>query len=298
MGLLKTFGAAALAGAAALLLGGGAARAEPALWVIEDADSTIYLYGTVHLLRDGMTWKTPKLREAMAASSQTWFEIVEVDAPSEAGSRAGAASLMQTLGVDPARPLSVTLDGPLRRKLDEVAGRYGMTTAQFEPLEPWLVALTFTVVPLQAAGYSQSDGVDPQLKAMALAEGDRIGAFETAEQQLRFFDSLDDDLQRAFLEQTLDDAGRTVSVMDALAAAWVAGDPDRISEILNAEMKVRSPRLYDRLLTRRNAAWADQIAELLAGSGTHFIAVGAGHLAGPDSVQAHLQAKGVTVRRL
>jgi hypothetical protein len=113
------------------------------------------------------------------------------------------------------------------------------------------VALTFTLVPLQAAGYSQVDGVDPQLKAMALAEGDRISAFETTEQQLRFFDSFDEGLQRAFLEQTLDDAERTASVMDTLATAWIAGDPDRISDILNVEMKERSPRLYDRLVTRQ-----------------------------------------------
>lgn len=160
------------------------------------------------------------------------------------------------------------------------------------------VALTFTLVPLQAAGYSQVDGVDPQLKAMALAEGDRISAFETTEQQLRFFDSFDEGLQRAFLEQTLDDAERTASVMDTLATAWIAGDPDRISDILNVEMKERSPRLYDRLVTRRNAAWAAQIRDLLAGSGSHFIAVGAGHLAGPDSVQSHLEAQGIRVRRL
>lgn len=289
--------AAAFAGAAALLLGAGTASAEPALWIVEDEDTTIYLYGTVHLLRDGATWNTLKLREAMAASDQTWFEIVEVDASTQADSRAATASLMQSLGVDPARPLSVTLDEPLRKKLGEVAARYGMSVAQFEPLKPWLVALTFSVVPLQAAGYSQADGVDPQLKAMALAEGDRISAFETAEQQLRFFDALDEGLQRAFLEQTLDDAGRTASVMDALTTAWQAGDPDRISDILNAEMKVRSPRLYDRLVTQRNAAWSVQIRDMLKGSGTHFVAVGAGHLAGPDSVQAHLEAQGIHVRR-
>lgn len=292
---IKKLGVPLLA-AAAVLLGAGSAAAEPAMWIVEDEDSTIYLYGTVHLLREGVTWDTPKLRQAMAGSSQTWFEIAEVDASSNPEAQAQTAVLMQSLGVDPARGLSVTIGESLQRKLDEVAERYGMTAAQFEPLEPWLVALTFSLVPLQAAGYAQDKGVDPQLKAIAVGEGDRIGALETTEQQLRFFDSLEPDLQLAFLEQTLDDAERIVPIMDELATAWAAGQPDRIAEILNAEMKVRSPRLYDRLLTQRNAAWSEQIRTLLAGSGTHFIAVGAGHLAGPDSVQAHLEALGVAVR--
>ena len=62
------------------------------------------------------------------------------------------------------------------------------------------------------------------------------------------------------------------------------------------EMKTDAPAAYDALLVRRNANWAGQIETLLKGSGTAFIVVGAAHLAGADSVQSMLEARGVDVR--
>jgi uncharacterized protein YbaP (TraB family) len=66
-----------------------------------------------------------------------------------------------------------------------------------------------------------------------------------------------------------------------------------MERLLVDEMKGASQAFYDALLTRRNAAWAEEIDDLLDGSGVAFIAVGSGHLVGPDSVQAQLAARGI-----
>lgn len=270
----------------------GAAQAEPALWVVQDEDSTIYLVGTVHLLKPETVWRTPKIEKAIADSKELWLEIVEVDDP------AAMAPLMQKYGLDPAKPLSSKLTPAQNAKLQATAAKYGMSAANLEVFRPWLAALVLTVAPLQAAGYDQNAAVDKLIKAQAVKEGDAVKAFETVEQQVRFFAELPEADQIAFLEQALDDADRGADLLDRLAAAWAAGDVETLGELMNTEMKEASPALYDRLLTQRNIRWADQIQIMLKGSGTHLVAVGGGHLAGPDSVQAQLAKRGVKAERL
>lgn len=275
--------------AAATLMAAAPASAEPALWVVKDKDSTLYLFGTVHLLKSDVVWNAPKVKKAMADSKELYLEITDVDG----GDQAKTQQLVAQIGLDLARPLSSKLTDAQKAKLAKVGAEYGVPVQNLEPLKPWLVGLTFSVLPLQKAGFDPNAGVDRLLKAQAVAEGDTIKAFETTEQQLRFFDSLPEAEQIAFLEQALDDAGEGVATLQKLVDAWSAGDPDAIGHIMNDEMKTRSPALYDMLLTRRNQDWAGQIEKIMAGSGTHFVAVGAGHLAGPDSVQAQLAKRGI-----
>jgi uncharacterized protein YbaP (TraB family) len=287
----RALGAALGLGLAWSVLAPAAAQAEPAMWVVKDADSTIYLFGTVHLLKTDVVWNTPKVRAAMAASQELWLEILDDE------DAAKLAPLVQQLGVDTQRPLSSKLNAAQKAKLAKVAAKYGMTPAQLEPLRPWMVALTFSVLPLQKAGWDPNAGVDKLLRAQAVKEGDRLRAFETAEQQMRFFADLPEARQIEYLELVLDDADQGVALMDRLAKAYAAGDPETIGALLSAEMKADAPQLYEVLLTRRNIAWADQIKTMLAGKGTHFIAVGAGHLAGPDSVQVQLARRGIKAER-
>jgi hypothetical protein len=273
------------------MLAAAPARAEPAMWVVKDADSTIYLFGTVHLLRKDLAWKSPKVDKAMGESRELWLELIEGDDP------AALAPLVQKYALDPARPLSTKLTAAQNAKLAEVAAKYGMQPAQLEPMKPWFAGLMLTLLPLQAAGYDADAGVETVLKATAKAEGDRLKAFETLDEQLGFFDGMPVEAQAAFLESVLDDADEGVAMLDKLAGAWARGDVDALGREMNDEMKAQSPALYDLLLTQRNKRWADKIEALLKGSGVQFIAVGAGHLAGSDSVQVQLKARGIMAVR-
>jgi uncharacterized protein YbaP (TraB family) len=294
--LLATAGRTAVGAALGLglawsVLAPQVAQAEPAMWVVKDKDSTIYLFGTVHLLKKDASWNTPKVQAAMAQSKELWLELIDAE------DTAKLAPVIQQLGVDPKRPLSSKLSAAQNAKLAKVAAEYGVQPAQLEPLKPWLAAVTLSLLPLQKAGWDPNAGVDKLLRAQAVKEGDALKAFETAEQQMRFFADLPEPLQISYLEQVLDDTAQGTALMDRLAAAYLAGDPDTIGRIMTVEMKTEAPELYAALLTRRNVAWAAQIQKMLAGKGTHFVAVGAGHLAGPDSVQVQLAKRGIKARR-
>jgi uncharacterized protein YbaP (TraB family) len=151
--------------------------------------------------------------------------------------------------------------------------------------------------PILKAGYDPKAGVERVLAAQATAEGDKIRGLETAEEQFHFFADLTDEEQIAFLVGTLDDLEKGLDLFDRLAKAWVDGDIDTIGQMSIAEMKAKTPTVYEKLLVRRNIAWAAKIEQILKGSGVQQIAVGAAHLAGPDSVQAQLAKRGIKVEK-
>ncbi|MDZ4361919.1 TraB/GumN family protein [Brevundimonas sp.] len=264
----------------------------PALWVVRDADSTIYLFGTVHVLRPDTAWGSPVVDAAFDASSEIWFEITNPD------DQAAALPLMQQYGFSPNRPLSSILTADDLAKLDVAAQSIGVTAAQMDPLRPWLVALTLSVAPLAKAGYDANSGVELVLRSRAEAAGKPIRGLETMEGQLGVLAGLSEETQIAFLRSTLEDFEQATVELDRLVAAWATGDVEGVESIGVTPMMEASTEVYDALLTKRNADWTGQIQTMLAGSGTVFIAVGAAHLAGDDSVQEMLEDRGVTVERV
>jgi uncharacterized protein len=267
------------------------ARAEPAMWVIRDRDSTIYLIGTVHLLRHETEWDSAKVKKAMTESSELWLEVKDFD------DEASIAPLVAQYGIDLGNPLSSKLNATQKEKLARVAALYGVPLESLEPIKPWMAAMMFTVLPLQKAGYDQNAGIDRFLKARAEKEGAKIRGFETAEEQVRFFAELPEPEQIAFLEETLGDAEKGMAQLETIARAWIEGDNETIGNILVNEFKKETPALYKKLVVQRNIAWSEKIAEILKGSGVQQIAVGAAHLAGPDSLQAQLAKRGIRVER-
>lgn len=263
----------------------------PALWVIHDADSTLYLFGTVHVLRPTTAWGSPKIDAAFDASQNVIFEISNPD------DQAAIQPLMAQYGMSPDRPLSSLLTAAELAELDVAAQSIGATAAQLDPLRPWLVSLSLSVAPLVRAGYDPQSGVELILKRRAEAAGKPVSGFETIDEQVRILATLSEETQLAFLRTTLESFEEATTELDALVAAWASGDVEGIERLGVDEMRSASEEIYQALLVRRNANWADQIQTLLAGSGTTFIAVGSAHLAGDDSVQEILEDRGVTVTR-
>jgi uncharacterized protein len=267
------------------------ARAEPAMWVIRDKDSTIYLIGTLHLLRHDTEWNAAKVKKAVAESSELWLEVADID------NQASVAPLIAQYGIDPEKPLSSKLNTAQKGRLAKLAATYGVPLASLEPMKPWMAALMFAVLPLQQAGYDPDAGIDRLLKAQAEKEGHKIYGFETAEEQVRFLAELPESEQIAFLEETLGDAEKGMAQFEKLAKAWIDGDNETIGNILVNEFKKEAPAVYEKFLVQRNIAWSEKIAEILKGSGVQQIAVGAAHLVGPDSLQVQLAKRGIKVER-
>lgn len=261
----------------------------PALWVIKDADSTLYLFGSVHVLRPTTGWASPRVNAAFDSASDIWFEITNPE------DQAAMMPLIQQYGLSPQTPLSSRLTPEEVAQLDVAAKTIGASAAQLDPLKPWLAALSLSVAPLVKAGYDPQSGVELALKARAQAAGKRLHGFETLEKQVGMLATLPDDVQLEFLRETLKDFDEAVEMLDSMVEAWAKGDVQALDRIVVEEMKTDAPELYKVLLVDRNTDWADQIQTLLQGSGTAFIAVGAAHLTGDDSVQSILQSRGVAV---
>jgi uncharacterized protein YbaP (TraB family) len=266
-------------------------KAEPAMWVIRDKDSTIYLIGTLHLLRHEMEWDAARVKKTVTESTDLWLEVANID------DQASVAPIIAQHGIDREKTLSSKLTAAQKEKLAKVAATYSVPVASLEPMKPWMAAMMFAILPLQKAGYDPTAGVDRLLRAQAEKEGDKIHGFETAEQQVRFFAEMPETEQIAFLEETLEDAAEGLALLEKLARAWMEGDNETLGNVLVNEVKNESPAVYEKLLVKRNIAWSRKIAEILQGSGVQQIAVGAAHLAGPDSVQVQLQKLGIKVER-
>lgn len=288
----KTLGACAAIALA--LFSTAAARAEPAMWVVRDADSTIYLFGTVHMLRPELNWRTPKIEAALKEAGELWLEIPNVEADQASPEMAQA---MMQLGLSPNQPLSSRLTAEEFAKLNDLAKTAGLDPTMVNMFKPWLAAMVLSTAPMQKAGYDPATGVEAVLSKQAKAEGDRLNGFETLRQQLGMFASLSDEAQLEFLRQTIEMGDTVVAEMDGLAAMWLSADLAGLETGAVTEMRETAPHLYEVLLTRRNEDWAVQIERHLKGSGVTFIAVGAAHLLGPDSLQSRLKARGIESAR-
>lgn len=261
----------------------------PALWVVSDADSTLYLFGTVHVLRPTTAWGSARVDAAFDSASEIWLEISNPD------DVAAILPLIQQHGISPDLQLSHLISTGQLTLLDNAARSIGLTAVQMDTMRPWLAALQLSMAPLVKAGYDPQSGVELIFKARAEAAGKPVHGFETIDKQVRILAGLDEADQLAFLTETLGQFDNAGVDLDALVNGWAAGDVDAIIRLGVDEMKAASPAIYEALLIRRNTDWADQIQTLLEGSGTTFIAVGAAHLAGDDSVQQILTRRGVAV---
>jgi uncharacterized protein YbaP (TraB family) len=267
------------------------AAADPALWKVQGPHATVYLFGTVHALKKTTAWRSPKFEAAFAASTTLWEEVANAD------DTAAAAPLVMQYGLDAAHPLSSTLDDAGKAKLSAFEAAYGLPAAQIESFRPWLAAVTFSTLPVIKAGYDPKSGVDLVLKSEAVAHGKPVNGFETLEQQIHFFADLPQQLQVDYMLFAIDSAGSAPAQLGEAVDAWAAGDTAKTEALLDRSLFDRYPQLYDLLLVQRNRVIAAKIEELLKGDGVAFVAVGAGHLAGRDSIQTELAKHGIQAVR-
>lgn len=268
------------------------ATATPGLWVAKNDHATVYLFGTVHLLPSDTNWSSPELDKALRESQRLSIEIVDDDA-------ASMQTLVMQYGVDLSQPLSSKLDDSDQRSLEQAAETAKLPggAQTLQPMRPWLAALTLTMAPLMQAGLDPNLGVDKLLKARMQKDGKPVDGLETAEQQIRMLADLPEAMQLDFLRQSFKEVAEGPEKLRGLIDAWRDGDTTTIARIEDEDIRKESPMLYQRLIVERNQAWAKLIAERLQQPGVSFIAVGAGHLAGPDSVQAQLKRLGIDVRQ-
>lgn len=280
------------------------ASAEPPMWVVRDADSTVYLFGTAHLLDPSMQWRTERVDKALEDAQQLWVEI----AVPPGGEVQMAMSMLQR-AMSPGQPLSTRLTEAERGQMAKLLARSPQGQAMglvIEMTQPWFATLTLGVMPLMAAGYESAAGADLVLMRLAREQGDEVLGFETAEQQIEWLASASDEAQLAALKKLLaiPDAefDAAIASMDQGVRAWMKGDIGPLEAVTESwrtgeDDAMSAGMSYEQMIVRRNENWAGQIQKLLEGKGVAFVAVGAGHLVGRDSLQSKLAARGIRASR-
>lgn len=265
--------------------------ARPALWEVRDADTVIYLFGSVHMLKPGMVWFDRDVKAAFDKSDELVMEVLEPDATK-------MAALVTRLAVNANGPgLASRLTPEEKTRYLKALSDMGLPAATMDQLDPWMVAITLSVAPLERLGYDQNIGVEKTLEKEARAAGKTLTGLETAEQQLGYFDTLPEQAQLVYLNTTVAELPKVESEFNLLLRNWAEGKPDALAEQMNASLEA-TPELAKALLFDRNARWADWVVKRMEQPGTVFMAVGAGHLAGKDSVIDLLNQRQLTVTRI
>lgn len=271
----------------------------PLLWKVSDADNSLYLLGSFHLLKPGDYPLSRDIDDALADAEQVVFEI----APEDMGSPA----LGRQLGQAALRTDGTTLDSELPAATREaLAGWLEANANQLQGvqmmqlLEPWFVALMVTVAEMQKAGLDPALGLDVHLAQRASQAGKPTGGLETVAEQVAFLDGMDRGEQLQFLQQALAGAADGQPEIERLHAAWRSGDAEALWTGMAAEMRREFPGLYQRINVARNAAWVPKLEARLTAPGTDdvLVVVGALHLLGEDGVVEQLRAKGYEVERI
>jgi len=257
------------------------ADADPALWVVKDDDTTIYLFGTVHVLKPGLSWFDEAVKDAFDRSDALVLEMVMPDP-------AAMQALVMKTGMDTSgTPLSQKLPAADRDAYAKAVAEIGAPPAMMDRLKPWLAATEFSVAPLARLGYSPANAPEAVLTAAAKAANKQVLGIETPEQQFGYLDGLSQKAQIDFLDSAIKDIPKLGDEMAEMVTDWSGGKPEALAKIMNDEL-TDQPELRKTLLIDRNARFAAWIDARMKQPGTVFVAVGAGHLAGAGSVQEDL----------
>ena len=268
-------------------------QAKPALWEVSDADSTLYLFGTIHLLPTGYHWRTPKFDQALTSSNELVVEtIVDLQHPNEI--LAAKRDLGYSAGLP---PIEDRVPPAKRPRLRAMIAKTGVPEQYFTSMESWLAAFELLGVQFQQMGLKGEAGPEQLLRTEFQAAKKPIGQLETNAEQLGYFDRLPEKAQRLLLEGAIDEPKSTDTDFSKMLASWSRGDVKAIAFTFNRDLS-GSPDLMNALIKQRNANWTRWIEQRLTKPGTAFVAVGAGHLAGPSSVISLLQKQGYKVRRI
>jgi uncharacterized protein YbaP (TraB family) len=273
----------------------------PAIWLLADADTRIYLFGTVHVLHPGLRWRSATLNRVVREARELVLELDDAQMAASGPEMLGAMQLGKSV------PVLQRVTPERRAALARLLSDLQFPEGSLDGLETWAVAVVLGVGQMAreytGAGAGGTDlasaatalpGVEEVLTAEFRANGRPITGVETAADQIGAFRGMPLPVQQAMLDETIDAYARGEAAGDPDETDWVNGNLEGIA----AEMESLPPELFETLVTRRNRNFADWLAARLDRPGTVLFAIGAGHLAGRVSVQSMLESRGFVVRRL
>ncbi len=265
----------------------GTAQADPALWSATRGESTIYLFGTLHMGDGNDTWRGSAVRNAFL---QAGTVVLETDTQTSADD----ISDLHRLGMNaPGIRLTDQISAHIRPALLSAASRKQLPLAGIDRLRPWLAALVL------AQGDALQSAPDPFIDRVIEDEARTYGKWlvylERPEDQYNRLATLPDGDAVALLEESL---LASPSQSSELIAAWQSGDMAKLDGLLNAARRRTHPALAHSLIVQPNILWAGTLSRVAETDRIIFVAVGAAHLTGPGSLQEQMRGYGFQVERL
>lgn len=267
---------------------------QPALWTASDADTTVYVFGSLHVLPENLDWTSPDLEAALDEANAVYFETDVEPAP------ASLSTLVSRLGLyAPPERLSDHLSTDERQGVARAAGEAAMSMYALEAMRPWLAAVSISQAMIERTGLRSDLGVERVLHARARGSGKDIRRLESLEEQLRALSDLPEKVQIRFLLDGVSRLEAETALLDELVEAWSRGETNRIAEIMFESEARDIPEVHQSLIAARNVRWANQLkATADKEDGAILVVVGAGHLVGEDSLLSDLEIRGLKVKRL
>ncbi len=262
------------------------------LWEVSSEKGTLFLLGTVHLLKPGTHAVSPAAEAAFQQADTILLEL-DLDEGNSPESRQVFARKAMLQGETLQDKVSSETFALAKQKTEAM----GLPFERLRSLKPWSFSLTLALFKLQTLGFDPRHGVDRYYFDKGKQAGKEIRALETVEYQLDRFDGMSDRLQEEFLLQTLEDLDEMEEEIEELVQAWSRGEAKVLAESMQESFK-DYPGLYRRLIVERNKNWLLEIDPILDRPGTTLLVVGALHLVGPESVVALLEKQGYTVKQL
>jgi uncharacterized protein YbaP (TraB family) len=278
----------ALAGLALLCSGVRADGLTHALWEIHGRHNTVYLLGSIHVLRPSDYPLAPELIDAYSHAQSLYMEVnlQELD--------------MQTMQVEllasATLPEGKTLPGILgKQRYDHAAALardVGVELSNFDRFAPWFAAEAISQLQLIKLGFQPESGVEMYFLQRAKSDRKSVAGLETVHDQIALFDGLSMDAQAEYLLSSLEEAHDLPKEVDSMVKAWNRGDTSWFEREMKSEFG-RDPSLYQSVLVARNRKWVPKIEALLKEDRNYLIIVGTGHLVGAGSVIDLLKKDGI-----
>ena len=270
-----------------------AAHAASPVWAIHGDHNTVYLAGSVHLLKASDAALPAAFERAYTSSPSLVMEIDlgKVDATSAAGWMAENGMLPE------GKNLRQVVGDARYQRIATEAERLGLPMEMLDQFQPWVLGLQLMELQYAKDGFDAESGVEQQLEHRAQSDGKPTAGLETLEQQLGFFEALTNDQQNKFLDLVLDDLHDSASDTQQVITAWRAGDATKLAALLSQEYQ-QFPALYQSLVTQRNRSWEPQIQQFLHDSHNYFVVVGALHLVGQGGLLELLRKDGYKIEQL
>ncbi|HYJ82455.1 MAG TPA: TraB/GumN family protein [Allosphingosinicella sp.] len=265
----------------------------PALWLLADDDTRIYMFGTIHVLPPGFRWRSAALDRAVGESAELVVETYEPP-----GTETDAENIAAFFADQPV-PILQRVPKKKRKPLKAAIDASGVPMPMLDRMHSWAAAMTLGIAQMLSE-YGVEDpsgapGVEDVLEETFRGAGKPILSVEDGNAVLASMSALPEAVQTGLLLEAIAPATEGPAALGVGEADWVAGR----SEALDLEAEPGfPPALFDVLVRRRNAAWTAWLEERLKKPGTLLFAVGAGHLAGRESVQAMLARRGLRVKRV